>query len=118
MERTQPLEGLARLLELDDGADLLDDVELLLDALDDAAGFRHVCLAPDLSAHIPEWKAMQSAHASDRSNARVVQMSQFLCQACADEHSFNHRGRPSGEPPRAQARRRRRPAPGRRSSRA
>src|SRR5207248_10714472 len=38
MKRAQSLEGLARLFQRDDRTDLLNDVELLLDALDYAAG--------------------------------------------------------------------------------
>src|SRR5260221_704621 len=44
MKRAQTLEGLARLFQRDDRTDLLNDVELLLDALDNAAGLGQIPL--------------------------------------------------------------------------
>src|SRR5262249_7235737 len=43
VKRAQPFEGLSRLLQWDDRADLLDDIEPLLDPLDDTGlGHRYV----------------------------------------------------------------------------
>ena len=46
VKRAQPFKGLSHLLQGDDRADLLDDIELLLDALD-GAGFGHQCVLRD-----------------------------------------------------------------------
>src|SRR5690348_7447154 len=49
VEGAEALECLARLPQRDDRADLIHDVELLLDALDDAAALGHVCLVTNVA---------------------------------------------------------------------